>query len=90
MDAEDDEPNRRQVTIPADLEQQLVAAYPAANSPSQAIVLAAQDGLQVRTSYGNCFEDRVRSLIRDELGVDETPASLEARIRDVLEAIDEE
>lgn len=90
MENDDDESNRRQVTVPIEFEAKLVAAYPAANSPSQAIVLAAQDGLQVRTSYGNCFEDRVRSIIRDELGIDDVTPSLETLIDERLAARDAE
>ena len=59
--------NRRNISIPEHLEEEIIEAYPAANSPAQAIVLAAQDGLQVRQSYGNCFEERVREIVRDEL-----------------------
>ena len=63
----DDETSRRQVTIPCELEEELLEAYPAARTVPDAIVMAAQDGAHIRSAYGSCFEDRVRDIVRDEL-----------------------
>lgn len=64
----DDQTARHTVTSNEQFVDSLMATYPAANSVSQAWLMAAQDGLRFQQALENDLESYVRETVRDELG----------------------
>lgn len=62
---------RHTVSTTAQFDEKLMAAYPSASSVSQAICMAADDGLTLRNALDDDLEAFVREVVRDELDCDE-------------------
>ena len=60
-----DEPQRHTVTVSKQFIVELCEHYPAATSTSQAIAMAAQDGLTFRKSFDDDLKSYVRKTVRD-------------------------
>ncbi len=59
--------SKHTVTTNEEFIEELLETYSAANTASQALICAAQDGVQYRQAISGDLECYVRELVRDEL-----------------------